>query len=121
MKFLLLVLFAFTLVGFTGCRAFRELFDEPPAEEPSLQQTENTQTNFEDPVAKLLTIKRSKPAPLTVTSYLSEEEKALVEAELAPIQERQEEKALRDRMKKDSETYENWVFGGNPLKKNQKK
>ena len=32
------------------------------------------------------------------------------------IRAQDEEKAVRDRMKRDSETYEDWVFGGNPLK-----
>ena len=72
-------------------------------------------------MAKLLKPKRSKPAPLTVTSSLSAEEKALVESEMGlGVQARDEEKAVRDRMKRDSETYEDWVFGGNPLKNKER-
>lgn len=125
MKIRLGILCALVLFGATGCSTFRALFDEMPEETAAKQakakQAADAGEEWEDPVAKLLKPKRSKPAPLTVTSSLSAEEKALVESEMGlGVQARDEEKAVRDRMKRDSETYEDWVFGGNPLKNKER-
>ena len=103
MKIRLGILCGLVLFGVSGCGTFRALFDETPEEKTAkrmkAKQAAAAGEEWEDPVVKLLRPKRSKPAPLTVTSSLSAEEKA-----------------VRDRMKRDSETYEDWVFGGNPLK-----
>ena len=121
MKIRLGILCGLVLFGVSGCGTFRALFDETPEEKTAklmkAKQAAAAGEEWEDPVVKLLRPKRSKPAPLTVTSSLSAEEKALVESETGlGIRAQDEEKAVRDRMKRDSETYEDWVFGGNPLK-----
>ena len=87
MKIRLGILCGLVLFGVSGCGTFRALFDETP----------------EEKTAKRMKAKQAAAAGEESETGLG-------------IRAQDEEKAVRDRMKRDSETYEDWVFGGNPLK-----
>lgn len=116
------------LVFLCGCSTFRALFDETP-EETAARRNRSAATSlkssaadgekkaFRDPVADLLRIRRSKPAPVAAGFDLTEDERRVLENSLsgtaAPSA---EEEAFRRRAREGEEKNEAWVFGGNPFK-----
>lgn len=121
------------LVSLCGCSTFRALFDETPEETAARRNraaaaagrqrsaAPGETKEFRDPVADLLRIRRSKPAPVAAGFDLTEEERRVLENSLsdtaAPSA---EEEAFRRRVRESQQKNEAWVFGGNPFKESKR-
>ena len=126
MKTILLSLLAVPLVAVAGCSSFRAMFDESPAEaearrvraEKRAQERRNGEAP-RDPVADMLHIRRSEPAPLIVGSELSDVEREHVNSLLRSQDDRMvspETEEIHRRLRQSSDAADTWVFGENPFK-----
>lgn len=122
------------LVSLCGCSTFRALFDETPEETAARRNraaaaaagrqrsaAPGETKEFRDPVADLLRIRRSKPAPVAAGFDLTEEERRVLENSLSDTAASSaEEEAFRRRVRESQQKNEAWVFGGNPFKESKR-